>query len=432
MAIQGRCTMRAPRTPVRAPPALCLPWCVEKIPLLVLSVACSMAAVVSQGRQHRALESLPISARIANALISYAVYLGQFFWPVGLAAFYPRSENLPAWQVAGAVLVLAALSAGRPLSWRKQPAVLVGWLWYLGTLVPMIGLVPIGAHARADRYTYLPQIGLCIAWSGEHIGSWSGFGEIGGVRGSALWRGRRAAGGRFNGLRLATDLVLAEQRATMDPCLGLHFEQQYCALQPRPCAGRPRDGSRRPSRNTAMALQVNPTTLTTHNNLGLALAGRGEFDEAIAHYLRALQLKPDFALADNNLGIALARRGQVEEAMADFRKAMEIKPDLASAHYNLGLALADRGQVEEAIAQFRKALACRRRLRGYPFPPGRPHASRGPGRGGHRAYRRVLEIQPDSLPPTSTWCSPFRPWAGRGGHVHTAGAGNRARLRGGP
>ena len=125
------------------------------------------------------LESVPIPARIANALISYAVYLGQFFWPVGLAAFYPRSENLPAWQVGGAFLVLAAVSAGRPLSWRKQPAVLVGWLWYLGTLVPMIGLVPIGDHARADRYTYLPQIGLCIAvvW-GVSLGIGNGSGAI--------------------------------------------------------------------------------------------------------------------------------------------------------------------------------------------------------------------------------------------------------------
>ena len=136
---------------------------VEKIPLLLMAAAGAVAAVWSQGDNVQSLQSVPVPTRIANAVISYVVYLGQFFWPVGLAPFYPRPESLPAWQVRTAFLVLAAVSAAALVLWRKQPAVLVGWLWYLGMLVPMIGLVPIGDHARADRYTYLPQIGLCIA-----------------------------------------------------------------------------------------------------------------------------------------------------------------------------------------------------------------------------------------------------------------------------
>ena len=137
---------------------------VEKIPLFLIAAGGSVAAVWSQGSNVQTLGSVPLGARVANAVISYVVYLRQSFWPVELAAFYPRTGVAPAWQVGAAAALLVALSVAALLLWRKQPALLFGWLWYLGILVPMIGLVPIGAHARADRYTYLPQIGLCIAF----------------------------------------------------------------------------------------------------------------------------------------------------------------------------------------------------------------------------------------------------------------------------
>ncbi len=166
----------------------------EKVPLLVLSVACCVAAVVSQTGNIAPLNAVPIPARIANALVSCTVYLGQFFWPVGLAAFYPRPETYPAWQVAGSVLVLAAVSLAALAAWRKQPAMLVGWLWYLGMLLPTSGLVQIEAHARADRYTYLPQIGQYILmvwgahWFVEQLwGDWQWRARLYGGGGACWW-----------------------------------------------------------------------------------------------------------------------------------------------------------------------------------------------------------------------------------------------------
>ena len=165
--------------------------------------------------------------RIANAIVSYAVYLGQFFWPAGLAAFYPRPQSLPAWQVGVALFVLTAVSTSTVLAWRRHPALLVGWLWYLGILLPVIGLLPIGDHARADRYTYLPDIGLSIAvvwgarWAVDSLcGHWP-------ARALVVRRGRHAASRELHGLRLATDLLLAEQRTVMDPCLGMHREERH-------------------------------------------------------------------------------------------------------------------------------------------------------------------------------------------------------------
>ena len=294
---------------------------VEKIPLLLLSVACSVAAVLSQAGNIASLERVPIPTRIANALISYVVYLGQFFWPVDLAAFYPRSENTPAWHVGVALLVLAAVSVAALMSWRRQPAVLVGWFWYLGTLVPMIGLVPIGNHARADRYTYLPQIGLCITvvwgvcWGLERLGS--------------DWPSRQSRYAVVGTLLVAGFMVRAWQQTS--------YWQNSETLWT----------------HTLVCTLKNPIA---HSNLGLALAGRGQVDEAIAHYRKALEIKPDDVEAHTNLGNALAGSGQFEEAIAHYRKALEIKPDFAEIHANLGNALAGSGQFEEAIAHYRKAL----------------------------------------------------------------------------
>ena len=173
---------------VHRPASTSLVWLlVEKVPLLFLSAACSVAQVLSQTGNIESLESVPISSRIANAAVSYVVYLRQFFWPVKLAAFYPYGEGLPAWQVAASVLVLVVVSVAALVAWRRQPALLVGWLWYLGTLVPVIGLVKFARHSGADRYSYLSQIGLCIAvvWG---VASWGERGKGG--------KGEREKGGK--------------------------------------------------------------------------------------------------------------------------------------------------------------------------------------------------------------------------------------------
>ncbi len=302
-----------------------LAWLVvEKIPLLLVSVGGSVAAVLSQVRVGNiaSLTRVSISARIANALVSYAVYLRQFFWPAGLAAYYPGSEDLPAWQVAGAFLVLAALSAAALVAWRKQPAVLVGWLWYLGTLVPMIGLVQIGTHARADRYTYLPQIGLSITvvW-----GTYWGLERLWGD-----WPARRWFYGVAGTLLVGALIACAWQQTSY-----WHDSEHLWTH----------------------ALECTSNNSTAHDELGIALNSRGRFAEAIDEFRQALAIKPDYLSAHLNLGLALANHGQFAEAIDQYLYVLAIKPDDVKAHNNLGIALIHYGRYTEAIDHLREALA---------------------------------------------------------------------------
>jgi tetratricopeptide (TPR) repeat protein len=259
-----------------------------------------------------------LGSRVANALVSYVAYLGQLFYPAGLAALYPHPQNaLPLGKIVGCGLLLAGLSLTILARRRKCPYLLVGWLWYLGMLVPVIGLVQVGAQAMADRYTYVSQIGLCIAlaWAVGHI--------------TSAWRYR----GWACGIGAASVLAVL---------MGCAWQQTHCWHDSKTL--------------WTHALACTSGNAIAHAKLGNALAGRGQVDKAIAHYRKALEIKPDFADAQNNLGAALAGRGRVDEAITHYRKAVEIKPDLAKAHYNLALALADHGRPDEAIDHFQKAL----------------------------------------------------------------------------
>jgi Flp pilus assembly protein TadD len=359
---QGSDSVRNPPVSQRFAPRALQLLVIEKVPLLLLAVACSVATFVSERTNIATLTSLPISARIASGLVSYAVYLGQFFWPHRLAAYYPYSENLPARQVAGACAVLVLVSVAALLSRRWQPAVLVGWLWYLGTLVPMIGLVQIASHVRADRYTYLPQIGLCIAvvWGVR----WAVEGLCG------HWPSRRwlfAVGSTL----LATGFMA--------------------------CAWRQTSYWRNSETLWTHALACTAENPAAHNGLGIVLADRGQVEEAIAQYRMALEIRPGHAEAQTNLGSALADRGQADEAIAHFRKALEIKPGLAEAHNKLGSALARRGQVEEAVAQFQKALQIKPECMEAHNNLGNALASRGQVDEAIRHYQEALEIDPGYL-----------------------------------
>ncbi len=400
----------------------------EKIPLLMLSASFSMAAVLTQAGNIRTFESVPIPARIANALVSYVIYLGQFFWPVGLAAFYPRSEDLPAWQIGGAFLVLAALSLAAIISWHRQPAVLVGWLWYLGMLVPMIGLVPIGDHARADRYTYLPQIGLCIAvvwgvrWGMERLwGDRLSRHWMCGVAGTLLAGGLMACAWQQtsywqNSERLWTralactsnngiahsDLGLAlADRGEVDEAIAEY--RKALKIKPDNIEAHNDLGLALVARGQVdeaiahyrKALEINSYYMEAHSDLGIALAGCGKVDEAIYHFRVALALDPEHVDTHYNLGLALAGRGQVDEAIEHFREAVEIKPDFAEAHNNLGLALAGRGEVDEAIEHFRKAVEIKPDYMLAHNNLGGTLASRGEVDEAIDHFRKALEIRPD-------------------------------------
>ena len=402
----------------------------EKIPLLLLSIACSVAAVLSQGSNIVSLEKVTISARFANALVSYVVYLRQFFWPVGLAVFYPRPESVPAWQVVVAFFVLAVFSAVALMSWRRQPAVLVGWFWYLGMLLPTIGLVAIGDHVRADRYTYLPHIGLCIAlvW-----GVRSGMERLLHNRDPQRWL---CSGG---GMLLVSAFMACAWRQTSywqnserlwNHALACGYESSLAHSN----LGTALATSGRTDEAIAQfgkALDVNPDYAAAYFNLGLALGGRGQVDAAIAQYRQALEKQPyspkptttsaspwpasdrprrpspitarpwrsspTSCQAHNSLGQALAGRGQVNEAIDHYRQAIEIEPDDVQAHNNLGITLADRGQVNEAVALFRRALEIRPGDVDAHNNLGLALAGRGEIDDAIAHFRKALEIKPDDI-----------------------------------
>ena len=372
------------------------PWwlVVEKIPLVLLAAAGSAVAVWSQGGNVQSLQSLPVPTRVANAMISYMVYLGQFFWPVGLQAFYPRSGITPAWQVGAAAVFLVALSVAALLLWRKQPALLVGWLWYLGTLAPMIGLVAIGAHARADRYTYLPDIGLCIAfvwglrWAVQQLfADWPYRGWLRGIGGTLLVVGLMACAWRQTACWQDAEQLWRHALAcnpqnwfahgNLGMVLGAQGRADEAIVQYRQC------------------LEINPDDVDAHNNFANVLASHGQVDEAIAQYMKALELRPDFADAYVNLGNAVAGRGQMDAAMNCYRKALELKPDSAEVYTALGNALVGRGQLDEAIAHYQKALEIMPIFAEAHNNYGLVLAGRGQAEEAIAHYRKALETKPN-------------------------------------
>jgi tetratricopeptide (TPR) repeat protein len=289
----------------------------EKIPLLLLSVGSCVATALAPEKVV-ALYRVPFLERVGNALVSYVIYLQQMLFPAGLAALYPNAPTgQPIWKVFLAFVVLAGVSAGVVTCRKKRPFLLMGWLWYLGMLVPAIGLVQISFYAHADRYTYLPGIGLAIAgtWA---VADWS-----------QGWKHRR--------------LVLGCLMAALTGVLMVwgHIQTSYW---------------KNSESLWIRALACTPANSVAHNNLGNALVKDGKVDDAIEHYKKALEINPAYDMAHYNLGDALVMKGNLGEAIAQYRKALEINPSYEDAHYNLGNALAMKGNLEEAIAHYRKAL----------------------------------------------------------------------------
>jgi hypothetical protein len=319
---------------------------VEKIPLLLLVAASSAVTFLAQrsGGNIISLESAPISARIARAAVLYVAYLGKTLWPVNLAAVYPGGPMGSLWPALGAGVLLALLTAGALWgAWRGQRWLAVGWLWYLGTMLPTIGLVQVGLQVMADRFLYLPQIGICVAlvWGAR----W----------GLERFCGHRPLSGA-GGTLFCPSPLLPFSPSPPPRRWPLAAVSTLVAAGLTVCAWQQTSYWRDSETLWTHTLACTSRNLTAHYNLGLALAGREQFAEAIAHFRRVLEIKPNYADAHNNLGRALALRGEVDEAMVHYRKALEIRPDFDLAHNNLGVVLADRGQFDEAIAQYRKAL----------------------------------------------------------------------------
>ena len=324
----------------------------EKLPLLALSAAACVATLLAQNRAMQSNELYSLPLRCANALVTCMVYLGRMVWPAGLAVFYPYPQNgLPPWEVALAGTLLAGLSAVAWARRRKQPWMLVGWLWYLVMLLPVVGIIQVGDQAHADRYTYLPQIGIYVAvtWLAAEWG--------------AKWHAGRLAFGSIMTAALAVFIVCAWiQTGYWKNSENLWTHALGCTTRNYIAHGRLGDALRDEGRvddainHYQEALKIKPGAAEFRNNLGTALQQEGKVDEAIAQYQEALQIKPNEAEMRYNLGNALLQKGRVDEAAADYQKALQIKPDYAEAHNNLAIALFQKGRVDDAITHYEQAL----------------------------------------------------------------------------
>jgi tetratricopeptide (TPR) repeat protein len=325
---------------------------IEKIPLLLLSVVFCVVTPFAEGEAVMGLDVVPMSWRIANAPVCYVAYLTKLICPVGLAVPYLHlGSNMPAWKVASSLLLLLGISAAALASWRKFPYLFVGWFWYLGTLVPMIGLVQVGQHAMADRYTYLAQIGLyvALAWgAAQVVTSWPHRRWMCGIASALLLAVLMGCAWRQTCFWHDNETLWTHTLACTSPNYLAHRLLGTALVERREF-----DGA---IAHQQAALQIQPHSASAHFGLANALAGLGKLDEAIVHYRKALALKPEYADAHYNLGVALVSCGQLDEAIVHFQNVLEIEPNRADAHNNLGMALAARGRFEEAIAHYRKAL----------------------------------------------------------------------------
>ena len=290
---------------------------VEKIPLFVLVAASAVVTSVAQSYAGavRTFTELSLALRLSNALVSYAKYLLLAFWPNDLAVFYPWTRIL-AWQVIGAALLLIGVTAFCFFQRKLRPYLIVGWLWFVGTLVPVIGLVQVGGQSMADRYFYVPSIGLFIAIV-------FGLADIAERRRIAPWIGAAIANAVL--LTLAT-LTNAQ----------IHLWTDSFTLFKH-------------------TLAVAPRNVAIESNLGLALQRSGQVDEAAAHFEKAVQIEPDDQVSQLYLGIARFYQGRVPEAIEHAKIAIRLQPDSSKAHDLLGMALAKQNQNEAALDELRRA-----------------------------------------------------------------------------
>jgi Flp pilus assembly protein TadD len=358
----------------------------EKIPLFFLSAASCFATVVAQKSVIYRFDQLSLMERAGNAALATMTYLRQTVSPIGLSVFYPHpGHNLSVSQIDAALLLLGIITVAAFIFRRAHPYCLVGWCWFTGMLIPVIGIVQVGDQSHADRYTYLPQIGLVMAvtWLAEDI--------------ALAWRNRITIFSVAAAVILATSMTLSWKQATVwrdSRSLWLHAlavnprndtahnalaavalrENQVDeaifharnALEIRPDSpdahnqlgqaflSKRRDAEARAEFQRVIA--ISPNRPRVHYNLGTLLLAAGEFDDALAQFQEEIKIQPAFVEAYANLGTALVRKGELDEALAYFQKAMELDPYRPKLHYNIALILRGRGQRDEAAFHLQKEL----------------------------------------------------------------------------
>jgi protein O-mannosyl-transferase len=337
----------------------------EKTPLLLLSGLSCLVTIWAQDSATGLVEQLPLTWRLNNALVSYIEYVRQTFWPTRLAVFYPHPNSaLSVWQVALAIMFLLAISGIAILLRKKHPYVLAGWFWYVGMLVPVIGIVQIGEQGHADRYTYLPHIGLflLVVWGAADL--------------ARAWHLRR----EYLWLAATTTIAVLSYGAAVQASFWKNSEALW-----------------------NHTLSVTSNNDFAHNNLGFLYLRRGELDKAISHFETALEIRSHnsqtrynlgTALVHMNLANALAREGKPEEAIEHYEEAIKLRPDYGDTYYNFGSVLFQQGRIDDAIAQWQKALAIQPNDAAAHTSLGNAFLQKGRPEDAIVHYQRAVEIAP--------------------------------------
>jgi tetratricopeptide (TPR) repeat protein len=325
---------------------------IEKIPFLALALAVSGITVLTQYRSHAvvALSDWPLWDRLANALVSYVRYILKMLWPQRLIACYPRLSGWPVWQIAGATLFLTAVTICVIRPGRRLRYLAVGWLWFLGTLVPVIGLVQVGNQAMADRYTYIPLIGLFVMvtwgladlWTERHLPHF-GLAIVASASLAACLLTTRNQVQYWSG-----SITLFQHVLAVMPDVALAHNNIASALYDQ---GRFEETMP----HLREAVRLKPQDVDAHNNLGLALWRLARDQPAIEQFTAVLEQGPD-ARAYYNLGVVFFNQGKLDQAKGCFIAALQLQPDIAEAHNNLGNVLAGQGKMDEAGEQFAAAV----------------------------------------------------------------------------
>jgi protein O-mannosyl-transferase len=329
------------------------PLLLEKVPFLVLAVLFSVLAVWAQqhGGSLMPLEALPLDSRVANALVSYARYLGKTVWPASLAVPYPLVTAWAWWQVAGAGALLLAATVGALSCARRAPWVLTGWFWFCGTLVPVIGLVQVGNYSLADRFTYLPSVGLflLVAWTlHQAVVRWPQ------CRGAVVGASLLLVG--VAGWGAASQVHYWQDSATLFEHAVQVTQNNYIAYNNLGTALAQAGQSERAQSCFVEALRLRPEHPEAHINLALALTRQHQYAEAVTHYEAALRVAPADAQAHINLANLLDQLGHGPEALLHYQAALRSQPQSPEAEYNLAASLAGQGRLEEAVAHYEAAL----------------------------------------------------------------------------
>jgi len=408
--------------------ALVRPLILEKIPLLVLAaLSCTVTFIAQQkGGAVKSIGVFPPVVRITNGFVCYVIYIGKTIWPSNLAVFYPHPGLRPLWQVLGAVLFLGAITFAVIRTAKRLPYLAVGWLWFASTLVPVIGIVQVGDQAMADRYTYIPLIGLFVmaAWGiPELMKKWHTRPPrkeaLLGLAASILicfsivtwtqvgyWRNNialydhslkvtRPSAGILCNRGVAYDNLGNLRQAISDYDRAIEINPKYAdSYNDRGAAYGKLGNHRQAISDFGMAIEINPKYAEAYDNRGAAYADLGDYRQAISDYARAIEIKPKYADAYYNRGAAYGELGNYRQAISDYDRAIEINPEHAQAFNNRGLAYGRIGDHRQAISDYNRAIEINPDNAKAYYNRAVAYVELGDNRQAISDYDRAIEINP--------------------------------------